>query len=486
MTRERSLTLIATLVFVVGIVIGGGRTSPSIALFTEALASVLLAGAVASMIDVGFRKETFPALLLLSLICAVPLLQLIPLPAGEWRLLPGRGVADSISQLAGLGDQARPMSLAPEETRLALLSLIVPAAIFVATIQISARSRDDIMIVIVAVALISALLGVFQAAAGSGVNLGIYRQVSDGYPIGFFANRNHEADLLLVAMPLTVHLTRIRPWPHRRQVLVIGLALVFFSLSVIVTQSRTALALLPIALSGALIIWIGDIWDRRVWLGAGCMLFVAVAAYAILRLTPVGHKVIHHFSTVGEDLRPVFWKGTWTAIWQFWPLGSGTGSFVPAYKMFEDLDFVSDAWVNHAHNEYLELMLENGIVAPLLLTAYAVIVFFSFFRHVPRKLNGQKYVAITSLAILLGHSITDYPLRTFGLAAVFAFANGMLFPIKERHRIRRSGPHPAIPPPAFAPSHSEVKEGLENPGPCGGAHAPTNAKTGLTDRGNQS
>jgi O-antigen ligase len=346
-----------------------------------------------------------------------------------------------------------PVSLAPEETRLAALSMIVPTAVFIATVQLSARSRDDLMMVIVGFALVSALLGMFQAAAGGGLNLDIYRQTSEGYPNGFFANRNHEADLLLIAIPLSTHLIRLRPWPHRNRTVALIIAILFFSISVIATQSRTAFALLPLALAGSLVIWIGSFWDKRVWIGAGGLLIATALGYAVIRLTPVGHHLISRFSTVSDDLRPAFWQGTWSAMHDFWPMGSGVGSFVPVYGMFEDLNSVSDAWVNHAHNDYLELLLETGITGAILMVGYVVVVVLALIRHMSAPLRCQRYAAVCVIAILLGHSITDYPLRTFGLLTLFAFANGLLFPMRETYRLRRSGSHPAVPPPAFALDH---------------------------------
>jgi hypothetical protein len=443
-------------VFVVGGILGGGPTSPNLSLFTEALACILFAAALAETINNGWQRGTGPALVLLALICLVPLVQLLPLPPDYWRALPGRSVAQAIANLAGLGDRARPISLAPEETRLAALSLIVPASVFIATTQLGPRSRDEIMIVIVGFALVSALLGMFQVAAGGGLNLDIYRQTSEGYPNGFFANRNHEADLLLIAIPLSTHLIRLQPWPRRNRAVALTLAILFFSVSVIATQSRTAFGLLPLALAGSLVIWIGSPWDRRVWIGAGGLLAATVVGYTAIRLTPVGHHLIGRFSTVGDDLRPAFWQGTWSAIRDFWPIGSGVGSFVPIYKMFEDLNTINDTWVNHAHNDYLEVLLDTGIAGAILMAGYIIVLLSTLIRHVPTPLRSQRYAALSVIAILLGHSIADYPLRTFGLITIFAFANGLLFPSREAYRIRRSGSHPAVPPPAFAMSRDHA------------------------------
>lgn len=456
-SRERSLVWLVALVFLAGGVLGGGDTSIRLSMFVELPACFLGALAVAGLVDGNCPREAGAALVLLALICLVPVLQLIPLPASSWKSLPGREVPYAISQVAGLSGLSRPISLDPEQTRIAALSLIVPAAVFIAALQLDLRGRDRIMLVVVVFAFASALLGIFQVASGGGVDLGIYRQIHDGYPIGFFANRNHEASLLLIAMPMSAHLIRLRHWPRRTRTMAMGAIVFFFSLSVVATASRSGFALLAVAWAGTMLVWIGDVRDRRIWLSAAGLIAILLLAFGLLDLTGTGHRVIHRFNDVGEDLRPFIWHGSWEAIKAFWPVGSGAGSFVPIYKMFEDLNSVNDAWVNHAHDDYLELLLDAGVAAAVLLVAYAAILIAALFRPLPPPQRSQRYVAACAVLILLAHSLTDYPLRTFGLLAIFAFANAMFFPGRDMLRVRRSGSHPVqSPPSAFASDFSHA------------------------------
>ncbi|WP_454884437.1 O-antigen ligase family protein [Sphingomonas oryzagri] len=449
--RERFLVWLVVLVFILGGVLGGGRTSPNISMFVELPAAFLVAIGLAGLIDGHYPREARTALALLALICLVPLLQLIPLPSRYWGSLPGHAIPAEISRLVGLGEQARPLSLSPEATQLDALSLIVPVAIFITTLQLGVASRDRLLLVVVGFAFVSAVLGVFQTGAGGGIHLDIYPQVHEGYPIGFFANRNHEGDLLLIALPAAAQVIRAANMRETTKIsLMIG-AVLFFSLAVVSTQSRTAAALLPLALGGTLAVWIGNLRDKRIWIGFAVLVAAVVVSLAVVELTPVGHRLLMRFTTIGDDLRPAIWKNTWVAAGAFWPTGSGVGSFVPVYQMFEDLNSVQDAWVNHAHNDYLEILLETGIAGIILIAAYVVIAGLTLFSEAPRPLRGQRYVAVSMIAILMAHSLTDYPLRTFGLLSIFALANGMLFLPRERLRVRRRGSYPASPSPAFAP-----------------------------------
>ncbi|MER8848745.1 MULTISPECIES: O-antigen ligase family protein [Mesorhizobium] len=82
------------------------------------------------------------------------------------------------------------------------------------------------------------------------------------------------------------------------------------------------------------------------------------------------------------------------------------------------------SYVNHAHNDYLELALEGGLPVILLMVAYAVLLSAS--SAVIRGEPLQK-AAFLSLAFLLVHSLVDYPLRTAALAMTFACLNGIVF-----------------------------------------------------------
>lgn len=424
------MAALLSLLFVVGGVIGGGPTSPILSMIVELIACVLGAVGIAGIIDGHYPREAWPALVLLILICAVPMLQLIPLPATLGARLPGREVPDAILRLIGADGNSRPLSLDPEQTRLAMLTLSVPAATFIASLQLTRSSRELIFKIIVAFSFISAIFGVFQVAKG-GIDLGIYPTTHSGFPIGFFANRNHEADLLLIAMPFSACIIDAQNWPKRTKSTTLAGSIVVFSLAVAATQSRTGLALIPLALLTILAIQIGNVRDVRFWksvVGLGAFL---IAGYAVFSLTPVGTRVSRRFSDVANDLRPHIWAGTREAISNFWPAGSGIGTFPPVYNMFEDLNSVRESWVNHAHNDYLELLLVAGLPAALLLITFTVLFIASLTRRLPFPLRGQRYAGVGALLILLIHSTTDYPLRTFALLAIFAFSAALLYPSNE-------------------------------------------------------
>jgi O-antigen ligase len=104
-----------------------------------------------------------------------------------------------------------------------------------------------------------------------------------------------------------------------------------------------------------------------------------------------------------------------------WLLGSGIGSFRRLYPQYEDQAAVTTTFVNHAHNDYLEILLETGI--PGLLTLLLFLLWWAG-RAVRvarmRAIFPCAWAAVIGSAALLLHSLVDYPLRTAALAAIMA------------------------------------------------------------------
>jgi O-antigen ligase len=109
------------------------------------------------------------------------------------------------------------------------------------------------------------------------------------------------------------------------------------------------------------------------------------------------------------------------------PFGSGLGSFLRVYRLYESPDTVTTTYVIHAHNDYAELALElglPGVILFLLFLAWWTTAVWSVWR------NGgggpfARAASIASSAILV-HSLVDFPLRTAAISACFAMCLALL------------------------------------------------------------
>jgi O-antigen ligase len=169
---------------------------------------------------------------------------------------------------------------------------------------------------------------------------------------------------------------------------------------------------------------------------AGAVLIVQFASFGILQRVELD---------VAEDVRWELTRVTARIAADFQPVGSGIGTFEPIYRMYEEVDRLRPAYVNHAHDDYVELLLEGGWTA-----VAAMIVFFGWFAFVSVRvwrrpgaestsavdLSLQRAAMIGVLLICL-HSAVDYPLRTTALSTLFALSCAFMIP-PLRSRAERS------------------------------------------------
>ena len=72
----------------------------------------------------------------------------------------------------------------------------------------------------------------------------------------------------------------------------------------------------------------------------------------------------HRLATLGTDQtltngRLAHWQDGWETSQQFLPLGSGLGTYGYVYLLHESS--VRDEWFDHAHNQYLETLVDAGL-----------------------------------------------------------------------------------------------------------------------------
>ena len=353
-----------------------------------------------------------PAALALALgLVAIPALQLIPLPAALWAALPGRDIVNQVLAAAGIAPAARPVSLVPSMTLRALLALVPPLAVFLGASALDAASRLRLLAMVVAAAAANALAAAFQVAGGG---LYLYAVTNPGRGVGLFANANHFAALEYAALPLAaVVAARMKTRPAAAFAAfaappVVGLAL---------SGSRAALGLGALAALGAL-----ALSPLRARLVPALALALPLAFGAVL--TRILSEDAAHDAR--WSLAPRVLEG----VRAYWPVGAGVGVFPAAFPLHERLPDITAEFVNRAHDDALELLFEGG--APSLALAAAFLVWLALSaRRAFRRRDGVALAGLLAMALLLLHSLVDYPLRTIALGAVFAALTALQIPAAE-------------------------------------------------------
>jgi len=168
------------------------------------------------------------------------------------------------------------------------------------------------------------------------------------------------------------------------------------------------------------------------------------AALAAAVVNPANNLIGQQQANV-ELSRQTSFALTLRAAADFFPVGSGIGSFQPVYRTQEPLGSVTTTYMNHAHSDWIEMLLETGLVG-VALAALFLAWWTTRVRAIWRAEEPDAFArgaAIASAAIML-HSLVDYPLRTAALSAVFAACVGLMSaarPFVRRSRTQPSARH---------------------------------------------
>ena len=374
--------------------------------------------------------------------------QMIPLPPTVWTHLGGRGtIADGFAAL-GMPVPAEPVSLNPAEGLNSLLGIIPPLAVICAMARLRAYAPKWLAAALIAGTLSGIALGALQAAAANPLEspLYLYEDTNFGKAVGFFANADHMASLLVITIPFLAALVAAgKSAGMQRFSAIVATAagigiLVIVGLALNGSLAGYGLALPVIVASALIILPPGS--RLRLWLIALAALLV-IGSVAALETTAIGSSEIGTHATNSVQSRKEIAATTAEAVKDFMPAGSGLGTFRSVYSLYEQPEQVTDVYVVHAHNDYLEVALELGIAGIILIGLFLAWWAAAVWRAWRTAEAGPfaRAAAIASAAVLI-HSIVDFPLRTAAIAACFGMCAALLAdsraaPPKEKAQLRR-------------------------------------------------
>ena len=360
-------------------------------------------------------------------------MQLVPLPHAVWEHVPGRTAVAEGYRILGVRPPWLPLSLAPYDTLSSLLALVPGLAMLCAIVNLGCRAKP-LVLALVGATLAGILLGALQVSSADPESSRWYLfAVSNfGAATGFFANANHMADLLVITLPfLAALLARSEgDGMQRRSAIIVAVA------------AAGLVVLVGLALNGSLagyglaipaLVASATIAFRKVrrsshWVILAALL-LSVAALGWLATTPVSSgATLRSSAAVSAQSRAQILKTTLKAAGNFMPFGSGVGSFERAYALHESRTRLDPTtYVNHAHNDYAEIVLETGVPG---IFALALFVIWwgrtAWTEWRARDPDPYTSAAVVASAVMLLHSIVDFPLRTAALSACFAMCLALM------------------------------------------------------------
>ncbi|MDG5750969.1 O-antigen ligase family protein [Qipengyuania sp. XHP0211] len=422
--------------FVFALVLGGGGRGANLSNLFIQLAALAAFAWEFDRISEGWQRIGLTGKLILGATIAVPLLQLVPLPPAIWTQLPGRDVLVEAQELAAGGLGWAPVSLVPNITLLALSGLVAPVVVFLLAASLHRKGARFALIMLVIAGLANAALGAMQLLAGGGLEL--HESGSSSYLHGFFANHNSTGLLLVVALCALIEVSAVLRL--RRAVLAVAVALgLVIAVSIILTQSRSSLALmiLPLGLLGFhLVAQTRFARNRAVGLVAVAGVILAGSGIAALAISSNDRmaQTINRFETTA-NLRPALWSDARKSAERFFPVGSGMGTFDEVFQLDESLETLYPARAGRAHQDYLELLIEAGVVGILVLFSWAAYMAFRIYRA-PGSQEFSRAFYLAAAGGFAAQSLLDYPLRNQALLCVAGMILGLLASARQAERDR--------------------------------------------------
>jgi O-antigen ligase len=319
--------------------------------------------------------------------------------------------------------------LTPYDSFSTLLCFIPPLALFCAITRLEAYRPAALAAALLAGTLAGILLGALQVAAPNSPWY-LYPETNRGFAVGFFANADHMANLLVITLPFIAALAaagRSRAMQRYSALLIVlAAASMILLVGILLNGSLAGYTLAVPVIAGSLLIILPSGKRLRTIVAFVAALSIIGAVGALATSSIGGTRVGQHASSSVQSRKQIL-TTTSRAIADYMPLGSGLGSFVRVYRTYENPDIVADEYVIHAHNDYAELALElgaGGIVLILLFLAWWITAVLAVWRG--SFASPFAFAASIASAALLVHSLVDFPLRTGALSACFAMCLALL------------------------------------------------------------
>lgn len=369
--------------------------------------------------------------------------QLAPLPVGVLRQV-SPGTLAIINQVdvaftTGPGS-AHPLSIAPRATATALALFAAFCVLLLGLLRVLTPDTARRLATAVAVlGVIVALVGIVQKPFYAGKVYGFWTPLMPGSAFGPFINKNHFAGWMLMALPLTLGLlwagvaegmrgvradwrSRIL-WlssadANRTVLLAAGVAVMALALALTMSRSGIAAAVFAMALTTC--VAMRRLEGRRRVLAPAVFLIVLSGIPSFVGVRAIAARFSDGDLATLNDRVPI-WLDTAGIVKDFWLTGTGLNTYRVASLFYQQR--VDGVHLREAHNDYLQLAAEGGMLVGVPIAAAALAFVRSLRRRFRERRSGDDWLRIgaaTGLLAIALQSVVDFSLQMPGNAALFA------------------------------------------------------------------
>jgi O-antigen ligase len=336
----------------------------------------------------------------------------------NWLYLPLVGLG-----AFGIVQYAFGLSAYPYATMIELLSWGACILFFFLAVE-SFRTTDQVKAFLSFLVILSFFVSLFAIVQHFRFNGKLYWFLTlgpDAEPFGPFVNRDDFAGFVELTSPLGCALILFQAW--RREKLPLLLLFTVLPIGALVLSASRG-GIIGFAFGFVLLLFLSrerHIGKRQL-LGAAALALIAGsfvlwlgAREAIQRLGSLSTEEI------SRDRRVSMYRDTWQIFLHHPWAGTGLGTLAAVYPRYES--YYDGMIVEHAHNDYLELLADTGLVGGLCGLAFVVLLFqqgLANLRSAEGRLGRASCAgSMAACAGLLMHSLVDFNLHIPSNALIF-------------------------------------------------------------------
>lgn len=365
------------------------------------------------------------------------IIQILPLPKFLVKLFSPNAVAFREAYSPGFSNTTfTSFSLIPAQSFQVALGLL-PYFFLGFLIIKTVRKRSQIIqiyTVLVAMGVFEAFYGLFELTNKNPKILFYKKVFGTDVVTGTFVNRNHLSGYLEMIIPLGIGLIIARTnlfslsgikWKEKLMRLserggavnlFMSLGVMIMALAIFFSKSRSGIFLLffTFILFFVLnILHFRKFEAQKTWIRNFLLVSFMVILLISVYLGVENSLMRFGLENIRSEVRPIFWSNTLRMSWDYPVVGIGLGNFSSLYPNFMQTGRLIK--ISHAHNDYLEILVELGAVGLILLAAgifFMIGYIFLFWRQRRYPLvKGLALGGFVSLTCILIHSLTDFNLQ---------------------------------------------------------------------------
>jgi len=391
-----------------------------------------------------------PGIVPLSLLLIFMWLQLVPLPSSLVNSI-APGIYQAYAPILDIQETKQwiPLTVNQKSTLLEALRISCYAFFYILTIQILSKKEflSKTVRIVAGLATAIAFLAILQKFTSHDLIYWFRHAPDNASPVGPWIYRNHYAGFMEMLFPIVLALffyyrptlrdkqsfrakaVSILSSPSSNIQFFLGFSVTIILASIFIGLSRGGIIAANLALFFFLVLL------TRKSTNSGKIYPFIIFGAVLLAVTWFGWEpILQRFNAsttetgiITEGRFPL-WLDCTSLIKAFFVSGSGFGTFIHAFPQYNNLP--TSLVYDHAHNDYIELLTDGGLIGLVLAASFVITVFLSGLKKL--SLRRELYSVLLIIACLTGifaillHSITDFNMHNGANGLYFFFLCGLL------------------------------------------------------------